>query len=190
MFWNNFVKLCNKNNTTPTTIVKELNISIGSITRWKNGSIPNDTTLLKIATYFGVSKNYLLENNEEENNMFWERFSKICSENNTSPTAVAKALHIGIGSITKWKNGTVPRGTTLSKLSDYFGVSTDYLLGTSNVKSMSTTDDTELNEYLEELKIRPEMKTLFSLTKGATKEEVEQAIAIIEALQKVKENNG
>ena len=44
----------------------------------------------------------------------------------------------------------------------------------------------ELDEYLEELKTRPEMKMLFSLAKDATPEEVEQAVAIIEALRKTK----
>ena len=40
------------------------------------------------------------------------------------------------------------------------------------------------NEYLEELKNRPEMRMLFSLAKGATKEDIEQAVKIIEALKK------
>ena len=44
----------------------------------------------------------------------------------------------------------------------------------------------ELDEYLEELKTRPEMKMLFSLAKDATPEEVEQAVAIIKALRKTK----
>ena len=42
----------------------------------------------------------------------------------------------------------------------------------------------ELTEYLEELKTRPEMKMLFSVAKGATKEDIEKAVAIIEALRK------
>lgn len=44
--------------------------------------------------------------------------------------------------------------------------------------------DSELQEYLEELKNRDEMKMLFSLAKGATKEDVMKAVKIIEALQK------
>ena len=46
------------------------------------------------------------------------------------------------------------------------------------------TDDIELQEYLEELKNREEMRMLFSLTKNATKEDVMQAVKIIEALKK------
>lgn len=61
--------------------------------------------------------------------MFWERFYHLCIERNTKPLPVVKELSISTGSITKWKNGTVPNGTTLQKIADYFGVSVDYLLG-------------------------------------------------------------
>ena len=44
--------------------------------------------------------------------------------------------------------------------------------------------DEDLSEYLEELHKRPEMKTLFSLAKGATKEEVEQVVKMIEVFKK------
>ena len=46
-----------------------------------------------------------------------------------------------------------------------------------------TDEDKVLNEYLEELKNRSEMRMLFKLAKGATKEEVEKAVKIIEALK-------
>ena len=60
MFWNNLVTLCNKNNTSPTAVANVLGIAIGSITKWKNGSVPRDTTLKKIADYFGVSPESLV----------------------------------------------------------------------------------------------------------------------------------
>ena len=46
-----------------------------------------------------------------------------------------------------------------------------------------TDEDDELNEYLEELKNRSEMRMLFKLTKSATKEDVMKAVKIIEALK-------
>lgn len=60
MFWNNFVSLCNQQNTTPTSVVKDLNISVGSVTHWKNGKVPHHATLKKLADYFGVTVDYLL----------------------------------------------------------------------------------------------------------------------------------
>lgn len=41
----------------------------------------------------------------------------------------------------------------------------------------------ELTEYLEMLRTRPECRMLFSLTKDATKEDVEKAVAIITVLR-------
>lgn len=61
--------------------------------------------------------------------MFWKNFIKLCNEHGTKPNPVAQELGIASGSITKWKNGAIPRDTTLQKLADYFGVSVDYLLG-------------------------------------------------------------
>ena len=39
-----------------------------------------------------------------------------------------------------------------------------------------------MNEYLQYLRTRPEMKMLFNLTKDATKEDVEKAVKVIEAM--------
>ena len=64
MFWKNFIELCNYKNVSPTTVVVILSISRGSVTAWKKGIIPNDTTLKKISDYFGVTPEYLLRNNE------------------------------------------------------------------------------------------------------------------------------
>lgn len=52
------------------------------------------------------------------------------------------------------------------------------------IMNWEQSDDIELQEYLEELKNRSEMRMLFSLAKNATKEDVLQAVKIIEALQK------
>lgn len=52
------------------------------------------------------------------------------------------------------------------------------------LSSTSVNNDPELTAYLEELRNRPEMRMLFSVAKGATKEDVEKAVAIIEALRK------
>ena len=64
MFWNNLVAICNQHSTTPTALVNELGIAGGSVTRWKNGSVPRDTTLKKIADHFGVTTDYLLTGEE------------------------------------------------------------------------------------------------------------------------------
>lgn len=66
MFWNRFVAACNNKGVSPTAVVTKLGISGGSLTKWKNGSKPHDTTVQKIADYFGVSVDYLLGRAEEK----------------------------------------------------------------------------------------------------------------------------
>lgn len=60
MFWDILVELCAGKNTTPNAVAKKLGLSSGSVTSWKKGAIPRDTTLNKIAKYFGVTPEYLL----------------------------------------------------------------------------------------------------------------------------------
>ena len=58
MFWENLIELCNKNGKKPNPVAKELGISSGAVTSWKNGTIPSTTTLKKLADYFGVTVEY------------------------------------------------------------------------------------------------------------------------------------
>jgi len=68
----------------------------------------------------------------------------------------------------------------LQKIANYFEVSVEIF---SDDEEKKPDTDAELAEYLEYLKNRPEMRMLFSTLKGATKEDVEKAVRIIEALR-------
>lgn len=52
--------LCKKNNISVYCLEKELGLSTGSVIKWEN-SIPRADTLLKVANYFKVSIDYLLD---------------------------------------------------------------------------------------------------------------------------------
>lgn len=54
-FYSNFEIICRKNSTTPTAVVKQLQLSTSKITAWKNGSIPKAEILEKLAKYFDIS---------------------------------------------------------------------------------------------------------------------------------------
>ena len=60
MFWKNFVSLCSNIGKSTTAVVLELGLSRSLVTSWKNGTVPNNTTLLKIANYFNVSVEELI----------------------------------------------------------------------------------------------------------------------------------
>ena len=98
-----------------------------------------------------------------------------------------KELAEGIGSsesaISQYENGKrQPDYETLLKISDYFGVSVDYLLGTEDISHSSS--DPGLDAILEQLKNRNEMRMLFDLASNASTEDVLQAVRIIEAIRR------
>ena len=70
--------------------------------------------------------------------MFWNNFVKLCTQRGTTPTAVVHILGVAGGSVTKWKNGAVPRDVTLQRIADYFGVTVDYLLGKENAPNIKS----------------------------------------------------
>lgn len=76
-------------------------------------------------------------------NIFFERYAELCKAVGETPNSVAKTIGASSGSVTAWKNGTEPRNKTLSKIADYFGVSTDYLLGKDTEKAPTLTKKDE-----------------------------------------------
>lgn len=110
---------------------------------------------------------------------FYDRFEELCKGKNISPYQLSKDIGIPQSNMSMWKStGGIPRPKVLSLLAAYFGVSVDYLL---NGDDISAQDD-ELTDYLEAMRTRPEMRMLFSVSKDATKADVEAAVKIIEAL--------
>ena len=62
--------------------------------------------------------------------MFWERFYALCTEAGKTPNAVAKELGLSSATTSQWKRrGSSPSAKTLARLSEYFGVSADDLIG-------------------------------------------------------------
>ena len=60
---------------------------------------------------------------------FYERYSALCRNQGKTPTGVGAELSIDRATINYWKNNHVPKTQALLKISNYFGVSVDYLLG-------------------------------------------------------------
>lgn len=111
--------------------------------------------------------------------MFWDNFRKLCFSMETTPTRVCAELGLATSAPNKWKNGSIPNRTTLAKLANYFGVSIEYFFQSEERRQVNENVD----DYLEQLRNRPEIRTLFSLTKNASREDVERAVAIIKALK-------
>lgn len=102
---------------------------------------------------------------------------------------IANKVGVSEATVQRWESGNIKnlRHSRIIKLAEALEVTPSYLMGWDEENSEFNTnphqeysDDDEINEYLEELHKRPEMKTLFSVAKGVSKEDLEKAVKIIE----------
>ena len=121
----------------------------------------------------------------------YEIFVQLCEEHCVTPYRVSKETGVSQAALSTWKSGAnTPRNSTLKKIADYFGVTLSYLKGESkNRLPGGNPGDRELEEYLNVLRNRSECRMLFSVAKDASKEDIQRAVAIIEALRKADSEN-
>ena len=101
-----------------------------------------------------------------------------------SQKELAEHLFVSQQSVAKWETDkSTPNPDMIARIAELFGVSSDYLLGISESISSSLPHDPETVSAMEEVFERPEMRALFSVSKNATKEDIEKTIAIIKALK-------
>lgn len=87
--------------------------------------------------------------------------------------------------ISDWVKGrTNSYNNYLYEIAAKYGVSVEWLRGeTDEQQPAKVAPEDELREYLDMLRNRPECRMLLSTVKGATKEEVEANVKLIEALR-------
>lgn len=76
--------------------------------------------------------------------MFYKIFTKLCNDSGFSPTETLKKMDLSTSKLTAWKNGSIPSGTILLLISEFFNVSVDYLL--TGIEKNSSTDNLSENE--------------------------------------------
>lgn len=64
MYYENLTKVLKERNLTLNKLAKETGIAQSPTSRWKNGTMPNAETLIKICKYLHVSADYLLDLDE------------------------------------------------------------------------------------------------------------------------------
>lgn len=82
--------------------------------------------------------------------MFWEFFCDLCTSIGKKPNTVCRELGFSNATATHWKNGSTPNGEALIKLSQYLGVSTDWLLGLAEYPAPLAPED-KLRQMLNQL---------------------------------------
>lgn len=70
---------------------------------------------------------------------FYEKYETLCAEINTKPQNQELLDILGVTSptISGWKKGSLPKAEVLCRMATYFRVTTDYLLGLSELRSPS-----------------------------------------------------
>ena len=81
MFWENFVRLCNKAGKSPSRVAVEIGLSSTSAVGWKKGAAPRPAVLARLSDYFGVSVKELTREEPEQ-----ERTSAPNSDTQTDET--------------------------------------------------------------------------------------------------------
>ena len=127
---------------------------------------------------------------------FFDNYQALCRSKGKTANGVAKELGIPSASVTQWKYGSVPRAQTLEKIAAYFRVEVkDLVYGNDEdglisslpweqtIEKPLVNNDEELTEMLEDIRDNPDLRMLFSVTKGATKEDIQKAVKIIQMLK-------
>jgi len=78
--------------------------------------------------------------------VFYKSLRDLCEERGLTVNELARLLELSTGSPTAWKNGTIPRAVTLNKIADYFGVTTDYLLGKEKGKAPTVPGERSVSD--------------------------------------------
>jgi len=93
--------------------------------------------------------------------------------------AFCKAIGVSPNMYGNYRNGTKPGYEVIEATEKVLGIRfADY------EEPEKAVGEEELNELLEELRTREDMRMLFKLAKDATPDDVRQAVKIIEALRK------
>lgn len=122
---------------------------------------------------------------------FNENLKKARKNKGLTQKALSEKLGVALSTVAMWETGSrQPDYQMLNRIADFFGISFDDLLEDKEEKETLDSDeiyvayeDDEVFSIRELLRTRPEMKMLFSVSKNATKEDIERTVAIIEALK-------
>ena len=129
---------------------KQIGMSKSSVNMYERGERePGFETLECIADYFNVDMNYLLGKSDIRNtltmNNMYNRIYNLCQEKGISVGKMCNELGISRGNLTELKMGRIKtlKAENLTKISGFFGVSVDYLLGTEKEKTPTQTGERE-----------------------------------------------
>ena len=117
----------------------------------------------------------------EQRKIFSENLTKLLQRCGKTQMQLANSLDVSKSTVSSWCSGSkMPRMGKIDEIAAWLSVSRSELIEENN----GAADNGDVSDLLEALRTRPEMRMLFSVSKDATKEDIEKAVAIIDALRK------
>ena len=127
-------------------LAKETGLATSQLSFWENGErTPLANGAIILSRYFQVSTDYILKVSEDNTpvyrtdnfdcdmTVFNKRLAELRIKNNLSQGKLAKNVGLSQPAIYYWELGKrTPNAQAIVKLANYFGVTTDYLLGESD----------------------------------------------------------
>lgn len=111
---------------------------------------------------------------------FYDNYVRLCAKINKSPSRVAIENNISKSNVTYWKDGrNLPSDVTLEKLSQYFGVSADYLVNgeeDDSVVTLESSSEAEKEQKNTPLFVKRDAEYLLSLLSSMPRENYLKAV--------------
>ena len=109
--------------------------------------------------------------------MFFDKYKELCDKNQVSCSKAAADMGLSNSTPTRWKKtGSTPDTVTLQKVSEYFCVSIEELIGDeTDVKEKPVPKEDELD------------RVLISLLRELTPEEAAKAVSFVQGLLAARE---
>ena len=121
----------------------------------------------------------------EQRKIFSENLTNLLQRCGKTQLQLANSLDVSKSTVSSWCSGSkMPRMGKIDEIAAWLSVSRSELIEEGG----GNTDNKDVSDLLEALRTRPEMRMLFSVSKDATKEDIEKAVAIIEALRKTEKS--
>ena len=124
-----------ESNITQIEFARKFNIANGTVGNWESGNRqPDYETLQKIADFFNVSVDYLLDDSLDSEQVSCARrtVKRLLEEQNRLIVETEESLGVSYVTLRSWCNGYgdyFNEVTRLSKVADFLNVSVGYLLG-------------------------------------------------------------
>ena len=121
---------------------------------------------------------------------FSKRLKKLRKKKSVTLDELARAIDTTKTTLSRYENEKrEPKMDMVKRIADYFNVTTDYLIGSTDEKKSADkikaaiANDPELVSFWDEIADREDLKLLFKQTKDLEPKTVKQIIRIIKAIE-------